>query len=294
MKKQIFQLSASFVCLATSAATASADTVALFLDLDDSGTPLARVSRDDPRLSERAAVLQPELAREGWMWGEFTDTFDVYIPDEDIGKDLEPVDGARLHLEPDPLGTVLARAGPNDRVEVTDSGPMWTARVIDKTVPVYYTRPPVETERAPEPPARDPSAPTADSAAPVVTPATPSAREPEQIRLIDEVVRAEPRAAPPPERRAERERTDRVAVGIARPFEGTFREVRRTIFRPAPTRYEIVDRRGRRVAWVDLSDAILHQGVGEFLDREVTVHGTWEKATDRPEIVVRARNIRAR
>ncbi|MCC5808324.1 MAG: hypothetical protein JJU00_18500 [Opitutales bacterium] len=281
-------------------AAAQARTVDLFLDLDDTGRPVASISADDPRLDERSAVLQPELAREGWHWGEFTDTFDAYIPDEDMGKDLEPVDGARVFLEADPRSPVLTRVGSGDRVEVLDSGPMWSARIIDKTIPVYYKRP----ARGPSPAAeRRAEAPAPRRA----EPATPAAvdREPEQIRLIDRADRSgEARRDPPPAprrtteaeapRRAEGTRSDLPAEGIAKSFEGTFRQARRSVFRANPAPYELIDARGRRVAWVDISGAIIPRGLASLLDQNVVIHGTWEQASPRPEVLVRAKNIRPR
>ncbi len=273
---------------------AQARTVDLFLDLDETGRPVASVAIDDPRLEERSAVLQPELAREGWHWGEFTDTFEAFIPDEDIGKDLEPVDGARIFLRDDPRSPVLTRVGPGDRVEVLDSGPMWSARIVDKTIPVYYKRPVRETvpvaERRTETPAPRREAP----AAPAVT-----EREPEQIRLIDPERRDDVRRDPPPATRRPAEaalptRAEVPAEGIARTFEGTFRQARRTVFRAALAPFELIDAQGRRVAWVDISDAILPTGLGRLLDEDVVIHGTWEQASTRPEVLVRAKNIRPR
>ncbi len=295
MNHLCFLLTSGTALAAALAAAAQGRTVDLFLDLDDTGRPVASVAADDPRLDERSAVLQPELAREGWRWGEFTDTFDAYIPDEDIGKDLEPVDGARVFLEADPRSPVITRVGPNDRVEVLDSGPMWSARIVDKTIPVYYKRPAYGAERR----AEAPSPPRDAPAAPAVT-----ERDPEQIRLIDTASRTESRrdrasagrraAEADAPRRAEDTRSAVTAEGIARSFEGTFRQARRSVFRANPASYELIDAHGRRVAWVDISGAIIQRGLGDLLNQEVVIHGTWEQASPRPEILVRAKNIRTR
>lgn len=60
----------------------------------------------------------------------------------------------------------------------------------------------------------------------------------------------------------------------------------------SPYPYQIRDIDGNRIAWVDLSRAILSRPLPELLNATVTVYGEWKSSEDEAEMVLEVRTIR--
>ncbi len=267
---------------------AQSSSIKLFLQPDASSEQLTEVRQNDHRLRGEVPVTQAELASQGWHEADFTDTFTAYIRNADIGKDLQPVEGAEVLLRRIADSPMLTRVGADDRVNALDSGRLWEVE-ITTAVRVYY-------QLEPELPDIVVANPFDDEDGALL--------ETGQVRLIEPPPSEVSEAASPPPPFVGRQAPDpvredphgpTVAEGLSRNFEGTFRRARRAnLFRGSIKPYELVDSRGKRIAWVDLSKAIIPAGIGPLLDQHVIVFGPWEKEESRPEIIIYANTVRQR
>lgn len=295
----------------------SAARLELFLEPDATRERIAVIEEGDERLRHGSALFQPELARERWAWAEFESEFRGFIRERDIGKDQEPLAGAEVLTRPTEASSILTRFGPDDEFRVVREGRWWEV-MITKSIPVYYQLPPPSgSEPTPAPaPVRTPVAQVAETRpapapAPVRTapPPTPEPRqtfvedarphrepEPAQVRAREPVeTRMETTRPAPAMTQTRTEQTMDAAGHLPRTFTGTLRQApRNSLFRNPVRPLELVNADGRHIAWVDTSRMVSPQPVSQMVGQRITIFGDFERANNRPEIILFAKSIHPR
>lgn len=276
--------------------------IALFPSTEATGTPLAVVSLDDPAFEVGSLVFEEEAAAAGWHWGEYAGSLVGYVPDAKIGKDLYPVEGAYIFTEPKEesalLTTVTAQDLNENRIEIVDRGPWWKVR-LTKAIPVFYQVPassvsPTAASTSgsnPNPtPASSPSAISAPAAADDADSDTP-------LPLYEAPVPESPSAAPPGAVRPQspdRSMEGSVAGSLATTMRGRLERTSKRFFLfTPPAAFELLNTSGKRIAYLDLKDAILPSALPTYLGKDVTVIGTWTEIEDSTDILIRVRTVRA-
>jgi hypothetical protein len=115
----------------------------------------------------------------------------------------------------------------------------------------------------------------------LLIPAIPAVAEPPETEVEDRVqvrdVEVVVPASPSPLPRSE-------AIGqerLAQSFEGKLLPARnRMLFFRPPHPYQLNDSQGNRIAWVNLENAIYTGSVGNYLQKEVVVHGVLRTPDD--------------
>lgn len=291
----------------------SAARLELFLEPDATRERIAVIEEGDERLRHGSALFQQELARERWAWAEFESEFRGFIRERDIGKDQTPLAGAEVFTRPTEASSILTRFGPDDDFRVVREGRWWEI-MITKSIPVYYQLPPpagsapaptpapvaqvAETRPAPAPESvRAPPPPTPELRQTFVEDARPP-REPVpaqvQVREPMETRMETPRPAASSVQ-ARSERTVGATGDLPRTFTGTLRQApRNNPFRSPVRPLELVNADGRHIAWVDTSRMVSPQPVSQMVGRRITIFGDFERANNRPEIILYAKSIHPR
>lgn len=251
--------------------SASAQSVTLYSQPSLEATPLTTI--DSAMLADQGQpVLDPDLAAQGWLFAEFASPRTVYVPNASIGKDLQPVEAALFFAEPNPNAEVLGTYRSGDPIEIVDSGNWWTLRT-EAPLPVYFILPaaatPVAIESSPAISTPEPAAvetATANPSPALADAPAPSAVEPVLTPIIDV----------PAANSAAQSTTPATTPGSDVPaiFEGTLVRVKAKwgIWRPRFP-YAIEDDRGRRIAWVDVSQVIVPGSLSDFVDQPVSIIG---------------------
>ncbi len=277
--KSLPTLSACFAFFTViSGLSARDDLVTLYEQPDVQAAVVAKASPDDPRLAETRPVFAEAKAALGWQVGTFELKTTGFVADENIGKDLLPVESALVRAGPRESAPVLGTVVGGEPAEVLDNGAFWKLR-LTVARPVYFL--------------------------PATTPALPPAKEPmERTQAAAANIREKPvvdRASPPGSTAPARaqETTSLSAEpreGDLSPATGYEGFLKRTsgflgLFRP-PYPFALENAQGRRLAYVDVSDVILPGSLKDYLDERVTLHGTRIKDSDSGEWVIQARNLR--
>lgn len=87
------------------------------------------------------------------------------------------------------------------------------------------------------------------------------------------------------------------AQGLAQSIEGELRRARnRMLFFPPPHPFELTDTEGKRMAWVNLHNAIYSGSIGQFLQKRVVIHGEIVTPEDESarNSVIEAKKLRLR
>ncbi|MCC5840278.1 MAG: hypothetical protein JJT96_09145 [Opitutales bacterium] len=301
------------VCCLVGGIGLSAARLELFLEPDATRERIAVIEEGDQRLRHGSALFQQELARERWAWAEFESEFRGFIREQDIGKDQEPLAGAEVFTRPTEASSILTRFGPDDEFRVVREGRWWEI-LITKSIPVYYQLPPPAGSPPPPAPARTPAAQVAETRpAPEPVRAQPSPTpEPRQTFVED----ARPRREPPPAQiqvrepvetrmdssrpapstgQARSDQTVGTSGDLPRTFTGTLRQAPRSNPFRSPVRpLELVNADGRHLAWVDTSRMVSPTPVSQMVGRRITIFGDFERANNRPEIILFAKSIHPR
>ncbi len=271
-----------------------AETV-LYSHPDESEEAVATIPAGDPRLQVRGPVVDAAAAEAGWQWGELEDSFEGFVTVAKIGKDLYPVPGTMVHLQADIDSPVLTTITDEDldsgQVEILDEGEWWQVRV-HKSIPVFF----LLTPEAVEIDAIDPYVYQDDSEYEETEEALALVEEEvtgAETVAVREVERTEPAEITRiPERAEPMSHGSTVRGTLGSTFRGTLHPTgRRFLVGTHPFPYELRDRSNRRIAYVDMSDAVLRYPINRYLNDPVSIFGTWEPIEDSRAIVIRARNI---
>lgn len=250
--------------LATLAVTATAAATAPHLPLRsraaDNAAILGTIAADAPALASAETVPDDALAALGWRRLRHHGTFTGYIPRRAIGKNLEVAPGTLVRVSPDPRADLLTIVAADDSIEIVEPSE-WASIRITKELPVF-----VKLSATPPPPA------------PAPVPEARSTPTPTPVPLAGVIFTAADAAS--------------ATEGSSRILEGTLREVRTIPGFASRYRFELLDRNGRRFAFVELQDAVLSGTLTRYLNQTVTIYG--RIGFDNNDLYVTARVVRLR
>ncbi len=267
----------------------------VFLEPDSNLTPIATLDPTQIDMIDTLPVLDANLAAQGWMFTEYFGTFVGFVDPETVTKSLGLTANTPVYLRPDRNSPVLALIQENDPVEIIRVGTDWTEVEFKKLVPVYFQIP-QETDTLPQ--TEDPSM-TGPAVLPPVTdapiPVDPLSRTTESAELEE----LDPIETPPvitPGGLEEDEASPTIvprgapAVDIPRMIQGKLRPANR-VFGFAPKyRYELQSGTKKRIAWVDLSEVMVHS-LSDYEFKQVIVYGEIVELSSGPPLV-KAKTIR--
>ncbi len=225
--------------------------------LDRDATVYASPDPSSPVVGSLAKDTWPELAAAdaptGWMAVLVPGPHEIYVRNSDIGKNLDIKPGSALYAAPDTSAPVLGRMERGDRAELKGLSGDWTLYKYEDPVTGFIK---LSTPVA--------SAQASPSPAPV--PATVQTASPA---------------------------FDPGSASIPRFFEGRFTSTRGFIGFRHPYNFQILDNRGSRFAYLDISRLFLTERIENFEDRIVIVYGTARRLEDsrRKGIVIEVESL---
>lgn len=199
-----------------------------------------------PVLGSLPKGTDPELASaeapEGWLAVLVPGPHEVYVRNSDMGKNLDIRPGSSLYAAPDATAPVLGQMQAGDRAEVKGLRGDWTLYSYEDPLAgfIKLASPMVLAPAADAPPA---------AVAGVVVP---------------------PRAAG----------SDVTPTGIPRFIEGRFKPTRSFLGFHHPYNFQLVDKNGTRIAYLDISRLLMTDKIENFEDRLVIVYGTAHRLED--------------
>ena len=187
----------------------------------------------------------PELASadapEGWLAVLVPGPHDVYVRNGDVAKSLDIKVGSSLYIAPDTSAPVVGTMEAGDHAEVKGLRGDWTLYTYDDPLVGFIK---LATPVTVAPVTDAPSGPTTgvEVPRPIGGDVTPS--------------------------------------GIPRFIEGRFKPTRSFLGFHHPYNFQLVDKHGDRIAYLDISRLLLTDKVENFEDRLVIVYGTVHKLVD--------------
>lgn len=201
----------------------------------------------------------PELAAadapDGWLAVLVPGPHEVFVRNNDIGKNLDIKPGASLYVAPDASAPVVGRMEAGDRAELKGLlGDKWTLYSYE-----------------------DPLTGFIKLAEPIAL--TPVAAAPAPITGATVV----PRPAV----------SDVTPNGVPRFIEGRFTATRGFLGFRHPYNFQLVDQRGTRIAYLDISRLLLTDQIQNFEGRIVIIYGTARRLEDsrRKGIVIEVESL---
>jgi len=229
--------------------------------LERDATAYATPDPSAPVLGSLAKGTFPELAAAdaptGWMAVLVPGPHEIYVRNSDIGKNLDIKPGSSLYVAPDVSAPVLGQMERGDRAELKGLRGDWTLYSYEDAVTGFIKL-----------------------ATPIVLTTPQSAP-------------AAPQATATAEARAQSSAYDSGSAGIPRFFEGRFTSARGFIGFRHPYNFQLLDKRGSRFAYLDVSRLLMTDRIENFEDRIVIVYGTVRRLEDsrRKGIVIEVENL---
>jgi hypothetical protein len=188
----------------------------------------------------------PELAAadapDGWLAVLVPGPQDVYVRNSDVGKNLDIKPGSSLYVAPDTSAPAVGRMEAGDKAELKGLRGDWTLYSYEDPLTGFIKL------STPVSMASEPTAPSPITGASVV-----------------------PRA----------DASNISATGVPRFVEGRFTATRGFIGFRHPYNFQLVDTRGVRIAYLDISRLLLTENVQNFEDRIVIIYGTASRLEDK-------------
>jgi len=258
--------------------------VALHLKPDTESHVLGEWDSSDPRLQE----AKPALEGENWFWVNWEDTFEGWVPNHRVNKDMTLSPGTVLTLEPDGESPFLALVKADQEPELIRSSGAWTQFRIPAVMTVYFQKEgpalpePFMSQEGPEPEVVT-ATPSEEKEETVTEDALPPTEEKES-EVTDAGMRmtGEPTTSTP-----SRVTTLRVLEGkIVWERKGGFFRGNR------PSEWVLKDNKGKTIAYLDLQKLPPgHAQIRQFEDKWVQVTGKllpWNERT----LMIEASQIR--
>lgn len=261
--------------LATVARVTGQGDVPLFLKPDPTSFKVTSVPFGDARLAN-AADLQYDSNQENmWKWVELRQTFDGYVRTAYVTKGLTVQVGAPVYFVPgdeDAFLTILENSADADVVEAEGD---WIRISVNATIPVYFES---------DTPAATPivEEPVMLNNDPIQEPIEPQqSYEPESAVAYDDPVTYEPIDLGP--------RNPYPGEPIDRIIEGKLRAYKPFFSNPwkKPTyKWEILNRKKKRVAFVDPSKLIQDRPLESYDGRQVSLSGSLFQVNKGRDLVI--------
>lgn len=238
---------------------------------------------ESPVFTDARPPLTSAQREAGWRAVSIMRNFSGYAHRSDVTKDLSLRPGAGIYVSRErDESQLLTKVERNDVVEVTVISGQWATVSIRKPV-VGFIREPVG-EETPEPPPA------------VVAMEEPLFIEPEEIPVQTppppapetEAPRRRPAPAPGPATSGTELREDTTL----RIFEGVLASSRSFLRAPSPYPYQLLDRSGRRIAYLDLNRMLMTVPMEEAIGTNFLVFGKAEPIPNRRDFVIRVEHMR--
>lgn len=249
--------------------------VPLFLTPETTGPVVGEVAVDDPVLASAQSVTDPTLAAAGWKTLLRNGEYRGYVSVRRIGKNLLPQPGERILTKADENSPVLTTLEAGDAVRVLWTGDWWELS-IEKSLRVFFVAPP---------PALAAPLPLVEPAA-VAHPAalaTAPAADPVPVLTVPKLAA--------PVRPAQVAQPKNPADRLALDFDGVVRSTQ-AVFSTPPFGHELVDADEARIAYLDLSAALMPGMIRDYVGQRVTVHGYREELSEKKDPVIRVVTLR--
>lgn len=305
---------------------AKAEDVSVFLEPSVDGTVYFK--EDLETLNKRSPKPYPEGQEvTEWMQLQYPGTYVGHVEPSFVSDDMAVAQGASIHLRPQKSSPIMATVTDSFKPQVIEIGPNWATVFYEGNATAYFRWPskqatpaeapeiitvssvPAEggeilavseaTEiKAPassadtiEPVAAGASTPAADKANTVTPAPTPTNSASAEVATppVLEPIAASPRTTlpvspPPPPLTSDQ---------VTRVWEGTLvrnRGLEKLFGKDYP--YYLENEAGKRIAYVDFSQALLFQPIENFWDAKVIINGTAEKIIDTTPVLIKVRVIR--
>lgn len=265
----------------------SAQTLALHLEPSKESAQVLVIELPNPDVTQLPAEEGVELPQ-GWQRFIWEGGISGYVPVSEIGKNLEPVHGAPVHLDNNLNSAILIEVNEVDPVEILETGDWWRVFVEIPVVLFGYVPPTLAAQAevtgleeilAPmiEPtPETAGTAPVRETVAPISGPLTlaPTLQRPEV----------------PTQARSPRVRANVAGMPIL--FEGVFQRAPQGLFARSPHSFQLLTADGQRIAWLDTADLVLSGTMADWLGRTVILQGEESARGSRGDLVIKVRSIR--
>jgi len=205
-------------------------------------------------------------APDGWIAVAMPGPFSAYIRKADFTKQLDVVPGSSIYLSPALDAPVIAQAAKGDKIDITGLQGKWTQITLNQPV-IGYIHPgpmPAVAQASADPMAPGPS-PDAAVATAAPAPPTNAAGHP---------------AAP----------ENSASASLIRMFEGRFVAAHKWFSR-RPYQWELADRAGTRLAYLDVSKLLLTEQMDKYIDHQVAVSGAVSPVPGSKDVVVSVESL---
>jgi hypothetical protein len=212
------------------------------------------------RLKAGNTIIYTGDAPAGWRRVELSGSFEAYVHNRDITKNLEVREGANILAAPKKDAAIVTVAQAGDKTEVVGlANSDWCQIKLEKKLQGFIATAAnanVSADAKPLTPVA-PSAPAAPSTA---------------------IGRAVPIAGN--------------SADMPRLFAGRLVLARRPFVNPNPPyEYQLTDQSGRRFAYVDTRRLLLTDKIEAYLDRQISVTGTVRNSVDGKDLVIAAESM---
>lgn len=225
--------------------------------LERNATAYASPDESAQVLGSLAKGIWPELAAadapKGWIAVLVPGPHEVYVRNSDVGKNLDIKPGASLYAAPDISAPVLGKMERGDHAELSGLRGDWTLYKFTDAVTGFIRL----------------ASPALAAAAAAPAPAAPASVQSASSGF------------------------DPGSGLIPRFFEGRFSPTRGFIGFRHPYNFQILDNRGSRFAYLDVSRLLLTDRIENYEDRIVIVYGTARRLVDsrRKGIVIEVESL---
>lgn len=212
------------------------------------------------RLKAGNTIVYTGDAPAGWRRVELSGTFEAYVHNRDITKNLDVREGANILAAPKKDAAVITVAQAGDKTEVVGlANSDWCQIKLEKKLQGFIAT----AAAANLSPDAKPIAPVAP-----VTPATPTTSVGHAVPIAGN------------------------SADMPRLFAGRLVLARRPLINPNPPyEYQLTDQSGRRFAYVDTRRLLLTDKIEAYLDRQISVTGTVRNSVDGKDLVIAAESM---
>lgn len=245
--------------------------VTLYLQADPTSHVVANIPSDDPRLADAVDLPADPSKPNIWKFIEFEDSFEGYVRKNYVTKGLTVQVGAPVYFVADNEDTFLAIHQENGTAEVVEAAGDWVKVSVQASIPVYFES---DTPSAP-PVAEEPVA-----AAPI------DDFEPESALVQDDLAASAPpdvgSTGPYPG-----EPIDRILEGKLVAYKPAFSNP----FKKPDYQWQILNRRKKRIAFVDPRNLIVDRPIESYEGRQVSLSGSIYQINKGRDLVIVANQL---
>jgi hypothetical protein len=248
--------------------------VSLYLKDNPTSYLVANVSSDDPRLADAMDMQADPDKANIWKWLELRQDFEGYVRKAYVTKGLTVQAGAPVYFVPGDEDAFLAILEEGANAEVVEAAGDWVKVSVDASLPVYYeSNKPVTA-----------AMPTVEMPVELA----PSSFEPESAVVQDDFAIGAPpdiaTSSPYPG-----EPIDRILEGKLAAYKPMFSNP----WKKPTYQWEILNRRNKRIAFVDPSNLIADRPMEYYAGQQVSLAGSIYQINKGKDLVIVANQLTA-